>query len=326
LERSNLIMSKKLGIVVATRNRKNYLRDLFVSILELNTQIDDVVVIDSTDFDSRPSKEEIQEFTELVGNIRLHWIFTDIKSLPIQRNIGVDYILQFAPNFVTFLDDDTRPRKDYLSRSMDVFQKNENVIGVSGVTHSHHLERQSLNKIVRQMFNLSSNRSGRVLDSGINLPVYSDIDSNLHRAEWLFGCSTWRSHVFSKVKFPSNLPGGALCEDLIFSLQASALGELIVDTHAFLDHLLAPESRPDIYLHTVRSIRNRFEVVKTLKEIKGTSYFWFWWSIIGVIILNSKGILSSLLGRKTASAMRGRDISRGIVKGIELVVLRKDPI
>jgi glycosyltransferase involved in cell wall biosynthesis len=319
-------MPEKLGIVVPTRNRKNYLQGLFVSILELNTQVDDVVVVDSTDYDNRPSEMEVQKFKELMGDIKLHWIFTDIKSASIQRNIGVDFILQFAPNFVTFLDDDTRPRNDYLSRSLDVFRNSENVVGVSGVTNSHHLERQSFRRIFKLLFKLGSNKSGRVLDSGINLPVYSDGESNLQRAEWLFGCSTWRSHVFSKVRFPSNLTGGALCEDVIFSLQASTLGELIVDTHAMLDHLLAQESRPDIFLHTVRSIRNRFEVVKTLRTIKGTSFFWFWWSVLGIIILNSKGILSSLLGRKTASAMVGRDISRGIVKGIELVVLRKDPI
>jgi hypothetical protein len=165
---------------------------------------------------------------------------------------------------------------------------------------------------------------GRVTASGLNIPINVH-DQGPQFSEWLFGCSLWKSKIFENVRFPETLPGGALFDDVIFSVRARKFGRLLVDPSAKLIHLVSILNRPNDKLHAIRKVRNRFEVVKLLKP-KIMVITVFWWSIFGELYFLSRHALPFFLGYGNADNERYANMLKGHLTGALMVLTRKDPI
>lgn len=274
----------KLAVIVATRNRPELISDLFDSISSLTIRPEQVVVVDSSDDSLKLSTTQLSALEKSIAPTVVNYFTTTVKSLPSQRNIGLDLIYLDDFEFILFLDDDTRPEPNYAERLIETLDFNPGALGCSGVTAPPPPRIYGFKKWVRILFFLYSDKGGVVLRSGINLPI-RDHQHGPVQTEWIFGCSLWKSGIFSKIRYPENLPAGALYEDVIFSVRSSAYGSLWVNPDAYLMHMLANIGRPDPTLDGIRKVRNRYEVIKCLRRPATLSHAAFWWSTFGKALL-----------------------------------------
>lgn len=257
-------LTPSVGVIIATRNRPLELQRVISALTKQTLTPSSVVVCDSSDEQYRSQVRHITGSTNLI----IQLIETDRQSLTIQRNLALDYILEFnSSNFIQILDDDTIPDNEHLRNLSNVLIKNSGVIGVSGVTIPLWTAKQRnyLITLLIRLGGLDSKRSGIVTAAGVGIPVHT-WNSEVQESEWLFGCSMWRAEIFDSNRYISDFLGSSLCEDVEFSTRASKFGKLLVVPTAHLYHSSAMEGRPDQFLHSYRFTRNRITVIRNVKR------------------------------------------------------------
>lgn len=300
----------EVAVVIPTRNRPWHVMELVTALTAQELLPCAVVVVDSSPEHARMRSTEVR--CEAF-DVRIETVST--ASLPFQRNVGARAALEADVDAVCFLDDDVRPKPDYLKRLAEVLMRDTVgvVAGVSGTSGWSPTVKPFHTRLYDRVFCLSGPADGRVLKSGINMPVDADLPG-LHRAEWLFGCSMWRAEILKKRAFHDGLPGQALCEDVEFSVRAGKDSLLVVDTAARLDHLLEVTGRPSLGLHYQRFVRNRAEVVKAM----GSGWIGrcaFWLSVVGTAVR---------LARHCHSSADYRERLVGLLRGVLATIARRD--
>jgi len=273
----------KYAVIIPTRNRPDYLPDLFEAIARQGTKVRAVVVVDASDLDLRPEVEK----AVVSAPVECRLIASDIPSAPAQRNLGATAVREEFPDieYLLFLDDDVRPALDYVDRLLRLLESDTVGVvgGVSGVSQWTEKAVPRWYRIYSRIFLLAADRPGALLRSGVNIPV-SASSGTITEVDWLFGCSMWRRSILERYEFHRDMPGGALCDDVEFSARVGREHMLLVDPEARLDHLLALEGRPDMRTHYHRWVRNRWEVVSVIYPgVLGAVAFW--WSTLGEALL-----------------------------------------
>jgi len=285
-----------LAVVIPTRNRKLELNSLLNRLDKINTAINQVIVIDSSD-------NQI-DLNHNYVNIKIEYYHTNIKSAAIQRNIGMSKVNDKS-KYLAFLDDDVLPDPDYFKQLISVLNK-KGAIGVSGLavstTNTSNRKSHGLAFNLKRIFMLDSKKGGNVLRSGVNIPVIKNrnINGAIH-AYWLIGCALWDFQKIRNIRFDHRFYGQSLGEDVLFSLQASKLGNLFVDTETILSHSESLINRPNYFTFNRMWVRNRYYIVKKLSNRK--FYPGFHWCNLGktIILVISvfrypKRSITSLLG------------------------------
>jgi GT2 family glycosyltransferase len=200
----------------------------------------------------------------------------------------------YSPEAIQILDDDTIPSTDHLEILFNTLIESADTIGVSGVTTPlwKPLNPKSWKTKVLRISALYSVRGGSVTSAGVAVPHVA-VGSEVLESDWLYGCSMWRASLFSRERYLDQLVGSALFEDVEFSIRAHRHGRLLVNTAARLQHLEAPEGRPDSFLYSYRFTRNRLLVVKNLES----SSKWFTYSLSIAVILISQ-VIAGREGRR----------------------------
>jgi GT2 family glycosyltransferase len=195
-------------------------------------KVNQVIVIDSSDSILEIEVSRQWEFSFLHKHVK-------IKSAAIQRNIGLDHVFVDS-EFLCFLDDDVLPNPDYLLRLVSGLNKVE-AVGISGIAlnpSKHESMRQKPKGLfgsTQRIFGLDSNCDGKLLRSGVNIPVRT-YSGPVQNVDWLIGCSVWRYSKILDLRFESDFLGQSLSEDVIFSVRASKRGQLLVDPNVHLAH------------------------------------------------------------------------------------------
>lgn len=255
----------KVAVLIATYGRTEDLGQVLRALSQQSNPPACVVVVDSSLApDALHNQELISKFSE---DLKLDYLLGTKASLTSQKNQGIQHLKSLGIDFVQILDDDTVPGVASLQRAAEFLQGHPEFVGISGVTglKSGRLPWRSLvKKGVFTILGLESFRQGVVSFSGCPIPFHEA--SGIHESEWLFGCSMWRMDVFEQLEYDGRLVGSALFEDAIFSVRASQIGKLAVDTGLYLEHKLAPTNRPNLGLHSYRFARNRILVIRALGD------------------------------------------------------------
>jgi len=252
-----------LIIIIPTRNREKELTNLLEALNQTNSVIHQIIIVDSSD--------EIFQNLVYSPNLNIVYHHTMIKSAAIQRNIGIEYVNANC-KFLAFLDDDVLPNIDYFDKLISTLSDN-NAIGVSGeAVNTKKLKKLNVGKlsqIYRYVFLLDSKLRGVILSSGVNIPVKTNASFNLVvETEWLIGCAMWDFQKIKNLRFDNRLLGQSLGEDVLFSLNASRLGPLLVDPSVHLEHLESEKERPNQFEYHRMWVRNRYLIVSQLKGKK----------------------------------------------------------
>ncbi len=318
-------MSKfSLDIVICSVNRKSELQRLLSRILTEYPHSTQVVVVDSSDEEKRLTAGDIQEIKQINTGIKLSVMFTDLRSLPAQKKIGVANLVNTSKAaHLLFLDDDTYLSPNTAKEMQSILISSSSLIAISGITRIGKGENNPIHALLKKFFMLGSNQEGALLPSGINVPV-TRLSNSLVYTEWLIGCSMWKADYLVQAPFPDNLPGSALCEDVIISQHARSKGEIAVAPWLRLEHYESEVNRPDAYLHGRRNQRNRYELTKIPNS--GVTRIPFWWSSVGIMFEQTLFCFSAFLKRRPEKFANHSMFLKGTFRGSWDVLINKDPV
>jgi glycosyltransferase involved in cell wall biosynthesis len=251
-----------LSVVIPTRNRPNLLKSCLERILDNSILPNQIIIVDSSDFNQRINND--------YSDNRIVYQTTEIASAAIQRNIGIELVSEYT-KYLAFLDDDVQIERDYFSKLIDTLNSTE-AIGVSGLAINPKEKSSETNAgILRDKFSRfflnNSKKSGVILRSGINIPVKNKSLEPV-KSQWLIGCSLWDYNKIKSMRFEKDFFGQSLGEDVIFSLKASEIGSLFVNTSVEICHLETDIMRPNSEKFTFMWVTNRLRIIQTNKNSK----------------------------------------------------------
>jgi GT2 family glycosyltransferase len=281
------VKNEALGVIIATRNRPELIGSLLESIFLQSLQPVIVAVSDSSDDEIKAINRATCEQVAHLKNTRVVYLESEEKSLTAQKNLALDYLEAHENLFaVQILDDDTMPTLGFFQEQMNYLVKNPDVLGVSGLTFGTMQSQQNpetaLVEFLLRLVGFTAGSPGEVSRAGNGLPVSMD-QSGPVEAEWLIGCSMWKSEVFNSVRYLGSLKGSCLFEDVEFSVRAKGLGRLVVLPQVKLEHFEASEQRPNNELFAYRFNRNRFFVIRALPNPFVSRFYYFLSSLALVI-------------------------------------------
>jgi hypothetical protein len=282
------------------------------------------MVVDSSDVNKRLTKLEIQEIQDINTRITLEIVFTELRSHPGQKKIGVDKLVKTSKSVhLMFLDDDTYLSPGTAKKMQSLLSSSSSLIAISGITQIGKGENNSIHALLKKLFLLGSNREGALLPSGINVPVTSPSNSLVY-TEWLIGCSMWKIDSLDQAPFPENLPGSALYDDVIISQYARTKGAIAVAPWLRLEHYESQVNRPDAYLHGRRNQRNRYELTKIASS--GVTRLPFWWSSAGILLEQTLLCFSAFLKKRPEKFAYHSMFLKGSLRGSWDVITNRDPV
>ena len=135
---------------------------------------------------------------------------------------------------------------------------------------------------MKKVFFLDSNIDGKLLISGVGIPVRKR-NAGIIEVDWLIGCSCWDFQKIRKLKFEEDFIGYSLGEDVIFSVKASKLGKLFVNSSIILNHLELPQTDLDIVKYNYMWVYYRFRLSRYVDN-KMIFYFAFYLSVLAKVI------------------------------------------
>lgn len=221
-----------ISVVIPTCNRPNELSSILTSIQNQDTKVEEVIIVDSSDMDIDLSKLGLDA-------LNFKHVKVKVKSAAKQRNIGVELV---NPNssYLCFLDDDVIADSNYLSTLTEEIWS-YGCVGISGIA----INPKKIDKVrrpptglfgfIQRVFFLDSKIDGKLLRSGVNIPVRRNSGA-IAKVDWLIGCSVWDFAKVKTLRFEDDFMGASLNEDVIFSLRASKYGDLLVDPNVHLWH------------------------------------------------------------------------------------------
>ena len=275
------------AIVIPTLNRHAYVNELLENISKLSPQPVIVVVVDAS--------KDVYVSNHKTSNVKV--VASTIRSAAVQRNIGIRYLseLNLDLDYLAFLDDDVRVLPDYLQLIHANFRDFPQAIGLSGIAISKN-ERKLRTRKFWSFIGLSG-KEGALTKAAINIPVRNA--TSQVEVDWLIGCSVWRWKFAQRLIFQSDFMGQSVFEDVLFSVEASNFGKLIVDPQIVITHLLADEERPNNMNHYRSWVVNRYRLKRVAPERFSLLTFLtanFVVAIKLIVSLRVKGAFGILLG------------------------------
>jgi glycosyltransferase involved in cell wall biosynthesis len=265
----------KFSVVIPTRNRETALRNLLSKISDQNLSPVEIIIVDSSEI-KQPSYELI--------NKSIKYLYTTEKSTSKQRNIGMITVTKDV-QVLFFLDDDTNPDSTYFEDMLETLIS-LNAVGVSGLAinpgKNQRDKPRGLVGFIKKVFFLDSNIDGKLLISGVGIPVRKK-NAGMFEVDWLIGCSCWDFQKIRKLKFEEDFSGYSLGEDVIFSVKASKLGKLFVNSNIILNHLELPQTDLNIIKYNFMWVYYRFRLSKYIRN-KVIFYLAFYLSILAKIL------------------------------------------
>lgn len=228
-----------------------------------------IIIIDA-------SNEENRVLTESIKDKNIIYRISNIRSAAIQRNIALD-LVDKKNRYVAILDDDILITPNYLERCLNLIQISK-AIGISGVAiPTKKVTKTNKLNLIKRLFFLESKFGGLVTAGGINLPIKTNQSGSLlFETKWLIGCAFWDNRKLGNLRFCNEFLGQSLFEDVLFSIQASKMGTLLVDSTLVLQHLEAETSRPNLQEFYFMWVVNRYEVIRNLDKgpLKYAAFHW----------------------------------------------------
>lgn len=208
---------EKLGIVICTRNRPQYLENLLHSISQSKTKPLQIVLVSSG--------EDVEKIVSLYSELlNIKHIHTEKIGQSNQKVIAISSI-DTDIDWVFFLDDDLLLLPDTVDH---VLKKISQINGGSIVGIGTQIMPLDTSLIPNKSdkTKISRKKLGKILRSGRALSYQGQIETS---TEWLNGASIWKREVLQKYRLPVLDSKYAAYEDVIFSAEVNKSYELTYD-------------------------------------------------------------------------------------------------
>jgi len=280
--------TKDISVIIPTYNRA---QDLKKTLSSIDTkEVDEILIIDQS-----PNKDT-KKLIEKIKDKKIKYIFSDIPSLTMARNIGISKVNKKS-KIVCFFDDDITLGKNYFQEIIKVFNAYQEVKGVS----AWYLPEIKINKIeqfVKKIFfieNLTKN-SAKVLSVYGN--TYPRILTKEIKSQWLSGFNMcFRKEAFDEFHFDNNFSGYSLAEDFDFSyrIYKKYPCSLLLTPHAKITHRASIVERNPTEKSSYMNQINHFYLNYKNFDSNLLEKFKFAWCLFGISLLRT---LKFLLGFK----------------------------
>lgn len=242
---------------------------------------DEIIIVDS----SRDNRTRMELERHPFESLRYFKVQDQHRGLTRQRNFGV---MKVSPDIevICFLDDDTMLEPTFFKEILRTYEEHPEAVGVSGYitneTEWQHTGKE--NGCDRGYFHYdgwsrvegSRFQLRRILGLSPSAPPgfmpdfshgystgFLPPSGKTYEVEMLMGgLASYRNSLFQKIIFSPFFEGYGLYEDADFSLRASKIGKLYVNTAAKISHHHAVEGRPDSCNYGKMVIRNGWYVWK----------------------------------------------------------------
>ncbi len=283
----------KVSLIMCTRNRPQILLRFVESLWRQTRQIDEFVIIDSSD-NPLNNTDEYSKMLELFPSI----IFEHSEpGLTLQRNRGVQLI---TGDIAFFFDDDIVLEPNYIELVMDVFENDADYAGGMGQIPVKPLNtKQKIELVFNKLFMLPHKfGDGRFYPSGFaKMPHGSQ---ELKQVEVLSGgIAAYKSHVLREFAFDEYFKGYGFLEDAEYSRRVSVKHKLFYQPKAVCHHLHMkggrgnPEELGKMIAHNFNYIFNRH-----FRDGGFKNYLAHSWSFFGLVI-------SGMIFNKNLSLVKG---------------------
>jgi GT2 family glycosyltransferase len=244
------------SVVIATRNRLDYLRQTVESLLEQSRHAVKIVVVDA----SQDGHTALWVASRGARTDALIYRRSPIASAACQRNLGADEV---DTDLIAFVDDDVELPVDLMAKLIAPFEgpDGESVGGVAGRISGLGHRRPSLflYGIYRLMAGYADPHYGaRLFGAALNtLPCYEE-QKGLVPSEWLNStCVIYRNELFQNERFPE-FDGYSYLEDVHLSARIAKTHRLYFHSDAIYAHHSAGSSfKQDKAELAAMAMRNR---------------------------------------------------------------------
>jgi glycosyltransferase involved in cell wall biosynthesis len=205
----------KIDIVIATKDRPNYLNILLKSLVDSSEQISQIIIVSS----GVPVDYIIKNYLKVLN---INYIKSSISNQSYQKKLGVDSLTP-NDNWVLFLDDDVIVPSRTINLLVSKYLSNqtyENVCGI-GLSLSKNPSRSLpfLLRIFLSFVGLYSSKPGKILRSG-HAQEYRSSTREV-KTQWLNGLSIWKKVVAKSYQPINTEESYSAYEDVHFSYRVS---------------------------------------------------------------------------------------------------------
>lgn len=216
-------MILKNALIICTDDRWENLTEIFLS-LHSHSLPQTIIIASSSEAPNRL----LELVSSLFSKYETHFI-SIAGGLVEKRKQAFEKVSESA-ECVHFIDDDFFPGRNYFVDVSEKLQSSEAILGVGSFFRQE--MNQPSHRFFRKLFLLDSEQKGTILASGFTTNAQAIASSKKFPTEsqavqWLSGCSmSYKASALQKIRFPTELEGYCMDEDLIISHQVRNIGEL----------------------------------------------------------------------------------------------------
>lgn len=269
----------KFTLIICTYMRPKPLLTLLQSVKGQILYPNEILIIDGSTNDE--TKEILSE--NLFENLIYFKVPDSERGLTKQRNFGIRNVAETS-DIVCFLDDDTILDKTYFENLIETYKTYPNALGVGGYItneiswtkiseenqpistsfqYDGWFRSESKRYRLRKKLGLLDDTKPCIMPTFAHgravgfLPPSGDT----YPVEvFMGGVSSFQKSIFETINFSTYFDGYGLYEDTDFTLRASQLGKLYVNTSAKLEHHHDASGRPNQYNYGKMVVRNGWYV------------------------------------------------------------------
>ena len=259
-------MSKNLkqSVVISTLDRPDDLVKAVTSILEQSQSPYELIIVDQS-VDSKSNNDIKDLFSKLKPRTKLIYIHDNsIKGLVSAKNHAVK---KSNGEIICFLEDDVVLDKNYLKNTINLFEKNEHILGCCGIVGN--IRRSIFYEVIFKLFH-----RGLFFDRRVDVIKYIDSDGSgklINSTHLSGGISSFRREVFKSIEYDLH-NNFFYCEDIDFSIRASdffGTNRFVIATNIFVKHFMSNINRDVL---KPRWMRKTNEFILLYKKNKDKKY------------------------------------------------------
>ena len=253
--------TKKICIVVATKDRPEELSHLLLSINNQSVVPHEVVIIDGG------NRSNVRKFKNY-SNLHIKYIQTKPPSATRQRNIGIKNVDKNC-DYIGILDDDIILEKKAIENMMGFWKNADGNVGGAAFNLMNHPEiyaEKFKSMKITEKLGLYSKKSGKVTAAGFQTLIGKAKETVF--VDWFSSeASVWRKHIFKSYGFDEWFKGYSYLEDLDFSYSVGKKYKLAVVADAGCYHFPASGGRGSGFEFGVKEVFNRLYFVRKHEEL-----------------------------------------------------------
>jgi GT2 family glycosyltransferase len=262
------------GTIICTYNRKHLLEQCLSAWSQSDYLPDQFIVVDATENAEQYREELLQKFSKLFSSPGSQYIVTDKPGLTLQRNLGLKVL---ETDIVCLADDDTFVTKAYVTKILEVFQRDQHKIvgGVNGVGLGQ-FDNPS-QKYFRLIKNFARDHLGwfiqRIYIPKNQTKLFTPLPPELKNSfpliniDRLWGANmNYRAELIKDLSFDEHFSRYGLYEDVDMSVRVGKTHKLVcrLDAEVTHDDTLGKSTRPNDARYFLASWLNSAYIIEKL--------------------------------------------------------------